>query len=173
MADEDEIRGLVEIVYRYGVYDRQGQNAIAGIAKIGGTAIPFVLNVMQNPPKSDLHPRDLADSIQAIFTGLARTAPDALIDLMERDPDTEFMVVWALGNAKGKRSIDALVAALKHKNKWVRWAAVESLPSEVNLQPEVARSSSSSAVVRGRRRTRTRGRTRGRTMSGQTVQPAS
>jgi len=127
MADEDEIRGLVEIVYRYGVYDRQGQNAIAGIAKIGGTAIPFVLNVMQNPPKSDLHPRDLADSIQAIFTGLARTAPDALIDLMERDPDTEFMVVWALGNAKGKRSIDALVAALKHKNKWVRWAAVESL----------------------------------------------
>jgi len=58
-------------------------------------------------------------------------------------------------------------------SRWAVHLVRKRMPSEVNLQPEVARSSSSSAVVRGRRRTRTRGRTRGRTMSGQTVQPAS
>jgi HEAT repeat protein len=127
MTLEDEIRRLVEEVYRYGVYRWGGRKAIGRIAEIGGRAIPVVRRVMQNPPKSDLHPRDLADSTQAIFSGLASTAPDALIDLLEEDSHLEMTVIWALGNAKGKRSLDALLAALKHKDKWVRWAAAESL----------------------------------------------
>lgn len=127
MADESEIRRLVGEVYRYGECDNRGRKAITKIAEIGEQAIPIVRSVMQTPPESELHPRDLADSIQAIFNEMARTAPDALIDLMKQDSDAEFAVVWALGNAKGDRCLAALVAALSHKNKWIRWAAAESL----------------------------------------------
>lgn len=76
-------------------------------------------------PQSTLHPRDMADLVSDVFGEFAKRWPDAVIDSLEQIGESQ--TYWALGSAKGQRSIDVLIEGLKAKNQYSRWAAAESL----------------------------------------------
>ena len=69
----------------------------------------------------------MADTISHVFSEFARQNPDALIDRFESGKIDAFRVFCSLGSATGERSIDVLIAGLKSKDKWSRWAAATSL----------------------------------------------
>jgi hypothetical protein len=123
---QEAIDRLIEVVFRHGAFEWDGRRAIERLAAIGDPAIDAMLDAVQHPPPSDLHPIDLRDSILAFFSTMARTLPGRLVDLLStwRDPT---MLYWALGEAEDRGSLDALIAGLRHENAIARWAAVESL----------------------------------------------
>jgi HEAT repeat protein len=124
---KSRIRSLIEAVFQNGVYSHEGLQAIQELAGLGEPAVDLMLHALKRPPKSDLHPKDLSDSIQAIFCEFARIVPDKLVDELEQGVSDDFLIYWALGYAKGDHSLKALIAGLNARNQWARWAAVESL----------------------------------------------
>lgn len=125
--NKNRIQSLIEIVYQKGMYVNEGQQAIDQLVQIGNPALDLMIESLDKPPNSDLHGRDLWDSIQATFNAFARTMPDRLIDALEDNSLGEHIVYWALGNATGDRSIDTLVRGLKDERPTMRWMAAESL----------------------------------------------
>ena len=118
---------LIRTIFRHGGYCKTGRDAIVELAMAGDSALDAFLKAQKKPLKSDLHPRDLYDTVSQVFGEFARQNPDTLIDRFESGEIDEFSVYWALGSAKGQRSIDVLIAGLKSKEKYCRWAAAESL----------------------------------------------
>jgi HEAT repeat protein len=122
-----QVRRLIEKVYQHGESHPDGRAAIKALAAAGEPALRAMLSSLANPPRSEQHPIDLWDSIQSSFNEFARTVPDSVIDSMEEGTLAPFVGHWALGAARGARSIDALIGGLKHKDAQVRWAATEAL----------------------------------------------
>jgi HEAT repeat protein len=89
-----------------------------------------------------IHKRDFVEALGDVLWLLARKSPDLLIDVLEReeyrpDPTLSF-VTTALGNARGRRATDALLAALKHKNPWIRLSAAGALIGRPGKQVDAA-----------------------------------
>ena len=118
---------LIRTIYEHGCNSGEGRDAIAELAKCGESALDAFLLAQHNPPQSNLHPRDLHDMFNVVYGEFARVNPDALIDRFESGIIDEFSIYWALGSAAGERSTDVLIAGLKSKEKFSRWAAAESL----------------------------------------------
>lgn len=118
---------LIRIIHEKGEYDKEGSRAISELAELGKPALDLMIESLDQPPESSLHPRDLWDSIQGAFSAFAGTIPDALIEALKAGSIEPQIVYWALGSAQGERSIDVLVCGLKEKNQYARWAAAESL----------------------------------------------
>jgi hypothetical protein len=114
---------------REGSYTRAGQRAIEELARIGEPAVDAMVDATRHPPPSELHPIDRMDSVSDFFWVLARKVPDKLIDLLANPADWAglYVIYHALGNAVDRRSLDVLLAALKHRELWVRWASCEAL----------------------------------------------
>ena len=117
---------LIRTIFQRGCYSDAGRDAIAELVNGGESALDAFLRA-RHAWQSDLHPRDLSDTISEVYSRFARHIPDALIDRFESGKIHAFSVFWALGAATGERSIDVLVAGLKSKDKWSRWAAATSL----------------------------------------------
>jgi HEAT repeat protein len=118
---------LIRTIFERGCYSDAGRDAIAELVNGGESALDAFLLAQDHPPQSNLHGRDLWDTIDDVYSEFARQNPDALIDRFESGKISALRVFWALGSALGERSIDVLVAGLKSKEKWSRWAAAESL----------------------------------------------
>ena len=118
---------LIRTIYEHGCSSDVGRDAITKLANKGESALDAFLRAQNDPPQSNLHPRDLWDTISYVYSEFAGRNPDAVIDRFESGKITEFRVFWALGSATGERSIDVLIAGLKSKEKFSRWAAAESL----------------------------------------------
>ncbi len=118
---------LIRTIFERGCYSDAGRDAIAQLVSGGESALDAFLLAHDHPPQSHLHPRDLLDTISDVYAWFARQNADALIDRFESGKIDAFTVFWSLGAATGERSIDVLIAGLKSKDKWSRWAAAESL----------------------------------------------
>jgi HEAT repeat protein len=118
---------LIRTIYERGCYSEEGRGAIAELVNGGESALDAFLLAQHHGAQSTLHPRDLWDTISDVYAEFARQHPDALIDRFEAGKINALRVYWALGLATGERSIDVLVAGLKSKEKWSRWAAATSL----------------------------------------------
>ena len=116
---------LLQRLFEDGCYSLSGRNAIEELVGGGESALDAFLLADGDYPLSTLHPRDIADTISDVFCEFAKRCPDAVIDRLEQIGETQ--VYWALGSAKGQRSIEVLINGLKSKNKYSRWAAAESL----------------------------------------------
>jgi HEAT repeat protein len=117
-----------DLIRRIGSGERRP--AIADLAEIGGPAIDPILRAMETQPCT-IHPRDFVESLADVLSLIVRKSPDSLIDLLERneypaDP-VLFFAFACLGDARGRRATDALLAALKHQSPWVRLSAAGSL----------------------------------------------
>jgi len=120
------IKKLITEVFQKGEYAVDGRRAIKELAAFGEPAVEEMLSAFKNPPKTDLHPRDVWDSIASQFGEFARTVPDSLLKLLDKGAVDPGLIYWGLGSAKGRPSLDALIAGLKHKNQYVRCMAAES-----------------------------------------------
>jgi hypothetical protein len=118
---------LIRTIYEHGCYSGAGREAVAELVNGGESALDAFVLAQHDPPPSNLHPRDLWDTIASVYGEFARRNPDALIDRFESGIIDEFSIYWALGSATGERSADVLIAGLKSKKKFSRWAAAESL----------------------------------------------
>ena len=123
---------LIRMIFSHGGYSDAGRDAVVELASGGESALDSFLKARNKPIKSDLHPRDLHDTVSQVFGEFARQNPDALIARFESGEIDEFSAYWALGSAKGQRSIDVLIVGLKSKEKFCRWAAAQSLIQRKN-----------------------------------------
>lgn len=104
-----------------------GQRAITALVKGGRRALDAFLAARMNPPHSELHGRDLAETLIMVLGQFAREIPDEVLDRFEAGAIDEFELYWALGIGRGRRSIEVLIDGLKSKHRFCRWAAAESL----------------------------------------------
>jgi hypothetical protein len=105
--------------------------AVEQLAARGARAVGLVLRAMRGPIPPGQHPRDVIEALAAVLHAIARGDPGPLIDVLRRDEEPAdphlVMLTWALAAAPADRVLDALAGALRHRNPWVRWSAVEAL----------------------------------------------
>lgn len=126
LVSKQRIAELLNLVFLRGAFCHEGQVAVKRLARMGQPAIDAMLRRLQRPIMSELHPRDLAESIDAFFWEVARKAPGKLIEVINSHPDWPALY-FALGNAKDRRSIDVLIAGLTDKHYIIRSACCISL----------------------------------------------
>ncbi len=112
-------------IFEHGCYSKAGRDATEALVDGGELALDAFMDVDGDYPQSSLHPRDLADTISGVFCEFAKRWPDAVIDRLEQIGECQ--TYWALGSAKGQRSIDVLIEGLNARDQYSRWAAAESL----------------------------------------------
>ena len=118
---------LIAAIYRHGCYQAEGRKAIRSLVDGGEPALSAFLTARQHPPESEIHSRDLAETLVEVIGRFAKDIPDVVLDRFEAGDLDEFETYWAFGIGSGERSIDILIAGLKSKHKFCRWAAAESL----------------------------------------------
>jgi hypothetical protein len=100
------------------------------LGKRGQSGVDAVLDALEGkhglPPKGR-HPRDVDEGLIGGLYAIATVDPDPLINTLKRRPEHAFELIWALGQARRDGVIETLIEYSKHKNMWVRWAAVEGL----------------------------------------------
>lgn len=125
-----QVAELIEVVFRKGAYLKENERTVRRLAKLGRPALDALLELLKRPPKIEMDPRDFLDSVGSFLSAIARTDPDAVVDrlddLLDQGP-TWLYVYDALGNAKGRRSLDALIAGLKDESQYARDAAARAL----------------------------------------------
>lgn len=122
-----KIRRLIETAYRKGDFSAEGKRAIDELTALGEPGLESVLQFLDDPPETELHVRDVADTVNSIFADFARTIPDNLIECMRQGRLPADTVFWALAHARGAQTIDELIEGLKHREPGARWAAAEAL----------------------------------------------
>jgi HEAT repeat protein len=127
-----QVRRLIEQIFQKGEYREDGLRAIKTLATMGEPALREMLAALEHPPKSNQHPIDLWETIFRVFREFARTIPDSVMDQMDEGTLSPRYGYWALGAARGRRSIDVLIAGLKHKDPEVRWTAANALVERRN-----------------------------------------
>jgi hypothetical protein len=118
---------IIATIYRYGGYRSEGQHAISALVEGGEPAFDAFLVARKQPPESDVHGRDLAETMIDVIGQFSKAIPNVVLDRFESGELEEFETYWALGNASGDRSVDVLISGLKSKDKFCRWAAADSL----------------------------------------------
>lgn len=127
---EVQLAELIEVVFQKGAYLKETQRTVRRLAKHGRPALDALLKLLKRPPKFEMDPRDLLDSVGSLLSAIARTDPDAVVDRLDallNHGSTWLNVYDALGNAKGRRSLDALLVGLKDSSKYGRDAAARAL----------------------------------------------
>lgn len=122
-----ELGVLIRTIFEKGGYTEEGRKALDALPQHGDAAVDAMIAAVKKPPKSNLHPRDLMDTIGAAFHILARHSSDRLIDRIEESAIDGFCVYSALRNAKGRRSLQVLLKGLRHKNQYVRWVSASAV----------------------------------------------
>jgi hypothetical protein len=118
---------LITAVYQHGCYRPEGQEAITSLVNGGASAFTAYLTMRKDPPPSDVTSRDLFETHIEVLGRFSEEIPDEVIDRFEAGELGELETYWALALGTGERSIDVLIAGLKSKDRFCRWAAAESL----------------------------------------------
>lgn len=125
VLSKTNFQSLMQTIFEHGCYSKAGRDATEELVDGGEPALEAFLYADGDLPQSALHPRDVADTISGVFCQFAKQWPDAVIDRLEKIGECQ--TYWALGSAKGQRSIDVLIEGLKANDQYSRWAAAESL----------------------------------------------
>ena len=127
MARKKELGILIRTIFEKGDASDEGKRAIEALAQHGKSAIDAMIAATKKLPKSNLHPRDVMDSVHSVFAALARMSSGTLVQRMREGAIDPILGCSALGNARGLASLRVLVQHLQHQQKWVRWSAMMSL----------------------------------------------
>jgi HEAT repeats len=96
----------------------------------GQAGVDAVLDALEgkhgHTPKSR-HPRDVHDDLLSGLHAIGQVNPDPLIDALGRRPQHAFALIWVMGGSRREAVVEKLVEYSKHKDLYVRWAAVEGL----------------------------------------------
>gem|GEM_PF-3631756 len=124
------------------------------LGKSGRVGVDIILDALEGkhgvPPKSR-HPRDVSDDLVGGLHSIAKVNPDPLLAALDDRPNHASSLIWALGGLRQVAVVKTLVEHSKHKDLWVRWAAVEGLArcrKESRLQPLLAALGDRSDMVR-------------------------
>jgi hypothetical protein len=136
MSEEIEISRLIADLMRH-PNEALSKNADASIvgrlAEIGAPAVHPILAAMNGPYPPEQHPIDVVEALGEALNEIARRNPEPLIEILEEDsvpPSPQmFYLTSALKHTKSKQAVDALISALKHKDKMVRYGAASALAS--------------------------------------------
>lgn len=104
------------------------------LAAHGAAAVRPVLKAMAGPYPQGPHPRDVIEALADVLGRVAAHDPKPLLGYLRRtgeNSDDRLMLVVsavsALANGPVDRVQDALIRASRHRNQYVRFAAVEAL----------------------------------------------
>lgn len=122
-----ELNAMIKTIYAKGSYSPEGQTAIRTLCQRGVDGLEAMLDSTQRVPPSDLHPRDLWDTVSDVYWHFAAVISEELIARMDDERLGRAQAYWALGNAKDQHSIDVLIEGVRDRSMWNRWCAVESL----------------------------------------------
>jgi len=90
-----------------------------------------MLMAMRGPTPPGQDPREVIEALGAVLHAIARKDATSLIEILDKNdapPDPELVVlVGALASGRKEQVVGPLIRALKHRNAFVRWAAVSSL----------------------------------------------
>jgi hypothetical protein len=106
------------------------QAAWARLAGTGRRGVDALLDAMEGQgaaPPEGRDPRDLHDDLSGGLQAIAKVGVGPLVEALERRPDHAMSLVWALGASREEAAVRALVEHAKHKDVYVRWAAVAGL----------------------------------------------
>jgi len=73
------------------------------------------------------HPRDVHDDLIGGLRAVATVDANALIATLKDRPKHALALIWALGGSRQTVALTTLIEYSRHKDMWVRWAAVEGL----------------------------------------------
>ena len=112
---EEQVAELIDLVFRKGAYLKENERTVRRLAKLGRPALDALLKILKRPPNFEMDPRDSLDSVGSFLSAIAHTAPDAVLDRLDdllNQGSTWLNVYHALGNAKGRRSLDVRLTRL-------------------------------------------------------------
>jgi hypothetical protein len=120
-----------------GECDRSVYEQLGKCGEPGADALLDALEGKHGMPPKNRHPRDVHDALTGGLYAIAIVNPDPLINTLKRRPQHAFDLIWALGQTRHVGVVAILIAFSKHKDMWVRWAALEGLarcPKKAFLQ---------------------------------------
>jgi HEAT repeat protein len=126
MAAKAKIKDLIAAVIA-GSELRSAWERLSACGQQGVDAILDALQGERGPAPADRHPRDIHEDLSGGLQAIAEVNPEPLIVALARRPEHTFSLIWALGSSREDAAVQALVEYAKHKDQWVRWAAVEGL----------------------------------------------
>lgn len=101
--------------------------AFAALADSGARGVGAILEARARPWPQHRDYRDLDADFSAALTWIAGRNPQPLVDALRDDGAPTEALIWALGCSEHPDATDALIEALGHRDKSVRWAAVVGL----------------------------------------------
>src|SRR6516164_2276198 len=106
------------------------QSAWKQLGKTGRKGVDVILDALEgkcDPAPRSRHPRDVFDDLLCALGAIGKLNPEHLLSALERRPQHTLALIWELGCLGQSAHIDTLVAYARHKDHWVRWAAVFGL----------------------------------------------
>jgi HEAT repeat protein len=106
------------------------QSAWKRLSTSGQPGVDAILDALEgkcDPAPKGRHPIDLHDDLSAGLGAIARVDAEPLIRALDRRPRHTFSLIWVLGAYHNEAIKRKLMEYAKHRDKWVRWAAVEGL----------------------------------------------
>jgi hypothetical protein len=101
--------------------------ACSQLSETGARGVAAILRARAQPWPEARDPRDLDADFTDALTAIARVDPGPVIEALARPDTPASALVWALGCAEHSGATDALIDALGHRDKGVRWAAAVGL----------------------------------------------
>jgi HEAT repeat protein len=105
--------------------------AVATLSEMGAPAVAAVLTQMRQPCPAGQHSRDVIEALGYVLNRIARVDSQPVLDAIALDavpPDPVLLfLVFALDGAPRTKVVPTLCLAAKHRNEFVRWAAVSVL----------------------------------------------
>ncbi len=106
---------------------RSAWDRLSRCGRAGTDALLDALEGRAGPFPKDRHPIDVSDDLSGGLQTIAAVNPAPLIRALDRRPEHAFSLAWALGSSREDAAIATLTTLAKHKDLWVRWAAIEGL----------------------------------------------
>ena len=101
--------------------EKNATTAVTELAKMGAVALKPVLHAYTSPIN-----QNMAENAGSVLVLFGEPAVEPLMELLQRDEWTA-SAAWTLGYIGDARAVAPLILALKNKNQYTRWAAVNAL----------------------------------------------
>jgi hypothetical protein len=106
------------------------RTACSRLRKSGQVGVNKILDALEGkagPAPKSRHPRDVHDDLIGGLHAIATVDAKALIGPLKRRQEHACALIWALGSSRREVAVATLIEYSRHKDKWVRWSAVEGL----------------------------------------------
>jgi len=106
------------------------QSAWQRLSTCGRQGVDAILDALEwkwGPVPKDRHPIDIHEDLSGGLQEIAKVNPGALITALDRRPGHAQHLIWGLGSSREEAAVQTLIEYAKHKDQYVRSAAVSGL----------------------------------------------